>query len=229
MIYVYLILSSILAGFIQSSGGFGLAIILMAIWTHFLPFMTASIIENSIAILLTGYIMIKKWRYIDWKLIFPCSIAAMLASFLGVDLIMNLDEEFLNKILGIVLMVLGIYFVLFSSRIKILPTTFNGIIAGLISGFSAGLFNIGGPPMVAYFLSVTDDKEKYHATLQAYFTIISSFVVLNHLVQGNITEEMISFGFFSIIGMGIGAFAGLKVFDRLSMRGIKIMMYSFIT
>jgi uncharacterized membrane protein YfcA len=82
--------------------------------------------------------------------------------------------------------------------------------------------------MVAYFLSVTNDKEKYHATLQAYFTLIGSFVVFNHFVQGNVTIEMVKIGSISLIGIGIGAFLGLKLFEKLSMKSIKIMMYSFM-
>ena len=82
---------------------------------------------------------------------------------------------FLSKIMGTVLLVLAVYFIFFSSKVHLkgrfgLPDW----AAGAVSGFCGGLFNIGGPPMVAYFLSVTDDKEKYNATLQMFLQLIRS-------------------------------------------------------
>lgn len=41
--------------------------------------------------------------------------------------------------------------------------------------------------MVAYFLSVTDDKEKYNATLQMFFTINTISIFLIHVFQGHVS------------------------------------------
>ena len=45
--------------------------------------------------------------------------------------------------------------------------------------------------MVAYFLSVTDDKEKYNATLQMFFTINTVSVFLIHVFQGHVSGAML--------------------------------------
>ena len=42
-------------------------------------------------------------------------------------------------------------------KVHLKASLVSGLVAGAISGFCGGLFNIGGPPMVAYFLSVTDE------------------------------------------------------------------------
>jgi uncharacterized membrane protein YfcA len=190
--------------------------------------MTASIMEALIAMLLTTVIMIRKREYIDWKLVLPCAAAAMLASFPGVSTLTNLDEKTLQCILGSVLIGLGVYFLVFSKGIRLKPTVTSGIIAGTVSGFAAGLFNIGGPPMVAYFLSVSDDKEKYHATLQTYFTLLGIAVIGNHLLQGHITTTIMGYSGVGMIGALCGGWFGLKLFARLSFRRIKIFMYVFM-
>ena len=45
--------------------------------------------------------------------------------------------------------------------------------------------------MVAYFLSVTDDKEKYNATLQMFFTINTISIFLIHVFQGHVSGSML--------------------------------------
>ena len=76
-------------------------------------------------------------------------------SLLGVNTLMALDEAVLSKIMGTVLLVLAVYFIFFSSKVHLKAGLVSGLAAGAVSGFCGGLFNIGGPPMVAYFLSVT--------------------------------------------------------------------------
>ncbi|URW86897.1 sulfite exporter TauE/SafE family protein [Blautia wexlerae] len=106
------------------------------------------------------YIAVKLWKFIDWKLLLPPVIMATVTSLLGVNTLMALDEAVLSKIMGTVLLVLAVYFIFFSSKVHLKAGLVSGLAAGAVSGFCGGLFNIGGPPMVAYFLSVTDDKEK---------------------------------------------------------------------
>ena len=169
--YILTALVAFAGSFIQSSSGFGYAIICMAVWPMFMPFYTASILESIVAFFMVIYIAVRLWKFIDWKLLLPPVIMATVTSFLGVNTLMSLDEEVLSKIMGTVLLILAVYFIFFSSKVHLKGGIVSGLAAGAISGFCGGLFNIGGPPMVAYFLSVTDDKEKYNATLQMFFTI----------------------------------------------------------
>ena len=169
--YILTALVAFAGSFVQSSSGFGYAIICMAIWPMFMPFYTASILEAIAAFFMVIYIAVRLWKFIDWKLLLPPVIMATVTSFLGVNTLMALDEDVLSKIMGTVLLILAVYFIFFSSKVHLKASLVSGLAAGAISGFCGGLFNIGGPPMVAYFLSVTDDKEKYNATLQMFFTI----------------------------------------------------------
>lgn len=172
--YILTALVAFAGSFVQSSSGFGYAIICMAIWPMFMPFYTASILEAIAAFFMVIYIAVRLWKFIDWKLLLPPVIMATVTSFLGVNTLMALDEDVLSKIMGTVLLILAVYFIFFSSKVHLKASLVSGLAAGAISGFCGGLFNIGGPPMVAYFLSVTDDKEKYNATLQMFLQSIRS-------------------------------------------------------
>ena len=180
----------------------------------FMPFYTASILEAIAAFFMVIYIAVKLWKFIDWKLLLPPVIMATVTSLLGVNTLMALDEAVLSKIMGTVLLVLAVYFIFLA--------------AGAVSGFCGGLFNIGGPPMVAYFLSVTDDKEKYNATLQMFFTINTVSVFLIHVFQGHVSGAMLPLVGAALAGTAVGTAVGMFLFRRLTMTGIKKVVYIFM-
>lgn len=213
---------------IQSAGGFGYAIICMTFWTGLMPFVSASILELVTAFFMVIYIALRLWRHIDLKLLLPPVVVSLAFSMLGVNTLMSLSDALLQKILGIALLALAAYFILLAPRIRLRPTVINGLMAGVISGFCGGLFNIGGPPIVAYYLSVTEDKNKYSATLQAYFALTTTGIFVIHLVKGNVGAELMSPLLAALVGMSLGTLVGFSIFKRLQMRSIKRLIYLFM-
>ena len=63
--------------------------------------------------------------------------------------------------------------------------------------------------MVAYFLSVTDDKEKYNATL-------------------HVSGSMLPLVGAALAGTAVGTAGGMFLFRRLTMAGIKKTVYIFM-
>ena len=221
-------LVAFIGSMIQSCSGFGYAILCMTFWTRLMPFVSASIIEAVTAFFMVVYLAVRLWRHIDFKLLLPPLLLSTLFSFLGVHTLMSLSDAVLQKILGVALLALACYFIFFSSRVHLRPTAVNGMIAGMISGFSGGLFNIGGPPIVAYFLSITDDKNKYNATLQAYFTLTTASIFFIHLARGNVTAQMLPTTAAALVGTALGTAVGFAIFKRLPMKSIKTFIHGFM-
>lgn len=82
--------------------------------------------------------------------------------------------------------------------------------------------------MVAYFLSVTDDKEKYNATLQMFFTINTISIFLIHVFQGHVSGSMLPLVGAALAGTAVGTVGGMFLFRRLTMAGIKKTVYIFM-
>lgn len=219
---------ALIGSFIQSASGFGYAILCMALGSLILPFRVVTIVEVITAFAMVLYISIKLYKHINFKLMLFPLISSLAASTLGVFTLMASTETLMRRVLGVALIVLSIYFIFFSAKIRIKPTPINGLIAGAISGFFGGLFNIGGPPIVAYFLSVTDDKMEYNATLQCYFAFTTVYIFFMHLFLGNVTGEVIKYSLVGLIGVGLGVGGGLNFFKKLSLNTIKKMVYSFM-
>ena len=215
--------------FVQSASGFGYAIICMTFWPMFLPFRTASIMEAVTAFFMVVYIAARLWKWIDWRMLLPPAAVSAVFSFLGVSTLMSLSDEVLRRILGAALLLLAFYFIVLSKRIHLKKNILTGMAAGVISGFCGGLFNIGGPPMVAYFLSVTDDKRTYNATLQAFFCVNTITIFLIHLLRGNVTQQMLPLAAGALIGTALGTLCGFLLFKKLTMHGIKKFVYVFMT
>lgn len=228
MIYLWTALVAFTGSFTQSCSGFGNAIICMALWPLLMPFRTASVLEAITAFFMVVYITLRLYRHINLKLLLPPLISSTLFSFLGVSTLMTLSDRTMKQILGVALLLLAVYFVFFSHKVKLKPSLTVGLLAGVVSGFFGGLFNIGGPPMVAYFLSVTDDKMEYNASLQAYFAVTTITIFAFHLFMGNVTVGMLPLGCAALAGTVAGTLSGMSVFRRLSIDGVKRIVYAFM-
>lgn len=182
MIYILTALVALAGSCVQSSSGFGYAIICMAIWPMFMPFYTASILEAIAAFFMVIYIAVRLRKFIDWKLLLPPVIMATVTSLLGVNTLMALDEAVLSKLMGTVLLVLAVYFIFFSSKVHLKAGLFSGLAAGAVSVF------------------------------------------LIHVFQGHVSGAMLP-----LIGAALaGTAVGMFLFRRLTMTGIKKVVYIFM-
>ncbi|NMA67107.1 MAG: sulfite exporter TauE/SafE family protein [Clostridiaceae bacterium] len=225
---IFVVIIAIAGSFTQSLSGFGFAIIAMALWPLVIPFHTAVLVELITAFVMVLYISIKLFKYINFRLLIYPLITTVITSTLGVATLMASTETLMRRVLGGVLAILAVYFYKYSDKVKLKPTIMNGLIAGGLSGFLAGLLSIGGPPIVAYFLSVTDDKMEYNATLQFYFVLSCSYIFIVHLIMGNVTLEVMQYSFLGLIGVAVGTTAGLRLFKKLSLKTIKKIVYVFM-
>ena len=221
-------LVAFLGSFTQASSGFGNAIVCMALWPLVMPFHTASALEANVAFFMVISISIRLRKYINFKLLIPPAIGSIMFSFLGVKTLLAFDHRTMQIILGGALLILSGYFAFFSEKVKLKPNWITGICAGALSGFMGGLLSIGGPPMVAYFLAVTDDKNEYNATLQGFFVINTLCISFMHLSMGNTDLSMLPLLIAGIIGTFIGTILGLSVFKKLTMKGIRKIIYLFM-
>ena len=174
-IYIFGLAAAIIFGasYIQSVTGFGFGIFAMIFLPSVLLYTEANVLSTILSSITSAIMAVTIFKKINWKnLIFPL-IGALCATQLAVNFIKVQKSETLTLLLGIVLFLLSIYFYFFSSKIKIKPTWYAGLIAGIVSGIMSGMFAIGGPPVVIYYLYSEKDTDGYLATISAYFVFSS--------------------------------------------------------
>ena len=91
-----------------------------------------------------------------------------------------------------------------------------------------GLFGIGGPLMVLYFLSQTHNTHEYLGTIQTFFFINCTYNTCFRIVNGILGINHIFIMCIGVIGITVGGLIGNKVVDRLDGMLIRKLTYIMI-
>ncbi|MBO5868050.1 MAG: sulfite exporter TauE/SafE family protein [Oscillospiraceae bacterium] len=223
---IMLILVSAGAAFVARVSGFGSGIFAML----FLPYLfgdtiTAAAVSGLWSAVTAIANAIKYRKSVQFKLIWPIIIPAMILLTLSLQLSMNVPTGAMMVVLGIVLILLSLYFLFFSHRIQLKASIPVSITVGSVGGILSGLFSTGGPPIVLYLSSILNDKILYFATIQCYFAITDIYGIINRVLSGIITWKVLLFAAIGWIGSYIGNQLGTLVFDRLDGAKIKKIIY----
>jgi len=227
--WIELLLLALIAmggGFVQRVTGFGLGIFVML----FLPFLfeahsDAAAISSLFSFGASTYNAIRKRKDIPFKTVMPALAAALVTIPISVYLAKFITADFFDILLGIVLILLSIYFLFFNNRIKIRPTVVNGAIAGSLGGTLTGLFSTGGPPIVLYLTNATDDPKVYFAATQFYFAVTSLYATGTRAINGIITWELLLYALIGMVGCLLGNLLGKFVFERFNGKQLKTVIY----
>ena len=214
------------AGFIQRVSGFGLGIFAMLFLPHFLPSNTAA--SAMICIISCGtssYNAIKYRKQIPFRTILPLFGAAMVMIPIVVRFSAVVPEKLMKSLLGMILIVLSIYFLFFNSRIHIKATVKNGVIAGALSGILNGLFATGGPPAVLYLTHATANNLAYFAGIQFFFSLSNVYSTIFRAINGILTREIWICAGLGFLGAIAGDWVGRRIFDKLNAKMLKQIIY----
>ena len=214
--------------FLQANIGFGFPIIAMIVLPRLFAFSTAVTLTQLIAIASTGYLMIRYWKQIQWRTLFPLLFTSLLIAAFVTVFSLSVDGGKLVIILGIALVVISLYFVAFSQSIKIKACPRNGLLMGTLAGFGNGFFGIGGPPVALYLLPSVPGKIEYLATIQAYFFFCNIESICIRIMNGALVVEQLPLIPLGWITIALGTFMGLKLFDKIPAALLKRIVYLFV-
>lgn len=224
----FLILVALLASFVQGCTGFGFSILAMSLWPLILPFKAASSVTAVSSLVPIVFLTVRLRKHINFKRMLYPFLSSTVTSLAGVFVMLRNSGGILQRLLGMTLIFLSACFIRYGDRIRIPQTPGNGLIAGAVSGILSGLFNLGGPPMVLYYLSAAEDKMEYNATLQCYFALNGTVVLLSHLLMGNLTLQTVRYSAAAMIGMVAGTLSGYALFQKVSLQAIRRLVYVFM-
>lgn len=157
MIYVYLVVTAFIGGFIQASTGFGYAIFTMALWPVMVSVADATMMEMLAVLASVLYLVVRLRKHINFKIMCLPVVVANVFSLSGFAMQHVIPDAIIRKILGELLVLLLVYFFFYSGKIKIRPTWKSATVASIVSGAMGGLCNISGPPMVLYYSSACEN------------------------------------------------------------------------
>ncbi len=217
MIWFAVLVGSTLAGIVQTVTGFGAVVTMMMIF----PFLFTMIDAPMLALAInTLYVFVLCWKYrehLDWRIALPPTIIYSVVGFLVTGLVGSVDLKVLVIVFAIFLIILSLYLVFVSSRIKLQkPSPLIGVGISFLSGVTSGLFAIGGPPMAPYMLAATKDHKSYLACMQLMFSISSLMNLIGRMVNGIFNYSLWPYIAAGSVCILVGMKFGEAITDRLN-------------
>ncbi len=229
MLWFIAFLVSLGGSILQSSLGFGNGVFMMNFYPSMFEYQKAVALVQVASVSLTCAVVVRRFRFINWRVLFPILIPAFISSVIATRLSMGIDTSLMKLMLGILLIVLSIYFSFSSKNVSLKPDVKSGVIAGLVAGAGTGLFGIGGPIAAMYFTPALSDKDEYIATIQCYFFLNGSLSLFVRLMSMSIfSSNELSLVGLVILAAVIGTFAGLRLVSMMNAALLKKLIYAFI-
>ena len=228
LLFILIAIITLGASYIQGATGFGFGIFAMIFLPMLLSYTEANVLSSILGTLSALFITVLTFRKIHWKNILFPTVGSIFFGFVAISFVKVQSSQTLMLFLGVALVILSMYFFFFTDKIKIRPTWYAGLIAGIISGFMTGMFSIGGPPVVIYFMQSEENAEKYLATISAYFALSGVISVSMKAGAGFVTVPVLIGLAVGLVGMAVGSFVGKLTRDKIKPNMIKKVVYGFM-
>ena len=212
---------------LQASTGFGYAMVAMALMPLFLPMSTCSAISAVTVVAIGLQMSLKLRKHLRIKTIVMPLIGCMSTINAGLMLLENCNELTLRIILAsLLVLVTGLFFFMRVRKITLPDKWYVGLIAGMITGLSTGMFNIVGPFLLVYYMNVCDDTLHMKASLEFSFLLSGIYSTLMHLfVYHNITWGNCPHIAGSVAAAMVAGVIGLKLYKKCNKDKIALFIY----
>ena len=196
---VLLLGAALLVGaFVQSSIGFGMAVVAAPFIVVFTPeLMPGALLVTSFSLPVVQLVHGPRdiaWRPLGWAL-----AARMLVTPLGVAAVALLSVRAISVVTGLLILLTVAASV---SALDLRPTPLSSAAAGAVAGFSGTAASIGGP----FFALVLQHERptRVRATLSAFFLVGALMAVTGLAIAGEFTRDQLVAGLVWVPFIGIG-------------------------
>ena len=222
-----LIASALTAGLARGFSGFGGALI-------FVPLASAAVGPRLAAPLLlvvdaaaAAGLIPDAWRRAGKLEVVTMAAGAAFGVPLGAWLLTRTDPLVLRWALAVT--VAGLLLLLISGwRYRGQRTASLAVGVGGLAGLLSGSAQIGGPPVVAYWLSGASRADVVRANIVLYFAVSSVFSGLVYLIGGLITQTVLALALLVGPTYGLGIYLGSRLFGLAGETTFRRICYGLI-
>jgi uncharacterized membrane protein YfcA len=156
--------------------------------------------------------------------------AFVVFSTIAICLLDKIEGRSMRMILGIMLVVISLYFSFFKEKMQrlIRPTAGWLLGTGSVSGVMGGLFGMHGPPVVLYLVASEPDKDHYMGMIQTYAVITNVTMLAVRAYNGYVTPTVSWSYLYGLAGLAVGIMAGNWAYRHIPARLFTYVVYAYI-
>lgn len=180
-------------------------------------------IHNSIAVMnvlgfcASAFIVISGFKHINWKEVRKITLTMVVFLILGIWLINNVPLDFLLRIYGIFIILVGLKNLIQKEQ-RYLPNWALWIVLAL-AGLIQGMFVSGGACLVIYAMQKFQDKDEFRASISMVWAILNFAYALYYFIIGNFTPVVFETCAICIPLLIIATLIGNAIAKRISQKG----------
>ena len=208
---VLMMLAALVAGMARGFSGFGAALIFVPLAGALVGPKLAAPILVIIDGVFASYLIPSAWKLGDRRdvtLMFTGAIIGVPAGTAILTLFAPLTLRWL--IAGMATAMLGL--LMSGWRYRGRPHALATIAVGAVSGLFSGIAQIGGPPVVSYWLGTNTAHAKLRANIILYFAASTVLSLATYAWGGLVSLQVLKFALFTGPAYGLGTLAGVRMF-----------------
>ncbi len=216
--------AAVVAAAVRGFAGFGAALIFVPIASAAYGPTVAAPTLLLVDFVLTFPFFVGSVRRCRWPSVLPAVLAAMLLSPLGAWALAVGDTTALRWAISAAILAL-VALMASGWRYHAEPTVAVSAGVGAVAGFLSGFAQIGGPPVIALWVSGPQPAATVRANMFVFFTLITIASFTAYLVNGFFTAEVIQLVIAVAPAYGLALYAGSHIFGRTAGAGYRPLAY----
>jgi uncharacterized protein len=222
-----LVAAAFLAALARGFSGFGSALIFIPLASSAVgPREAAPLLLIVDGLLTLGFIP-AAWRLADKREVGVMTLGAIAGVPIGTWLLASIDPVILRWAI-VVLAALLLTLLMSGWRYQGKPTTTMTVIVGGLAGLSSGAAQMGGPPVVAYWLGGAITATTVRANIIIFFALSSVVTFVTYLAAGLLTKSTLVFALATGPAYGFGLLIGSHLFGFASETTFRRTCYALI-
>jgi hypothetical protein len=228
MTNAWLVVIVFLAALLQTTSGFGFALMAMPLISLVVGVKTAAPLVAMLGFTLYAVNLVRYRQGLVLKEVARLAVAVAVGVPVGIWLLSALDERIVEVVLGVVLIAYAVYMLLKPQTTPSLRSNLWAYPVGFISGCLGGAFNTPGPPVIIYGDLKRWPRNQFRSTLQALFLFSSGLVIVSHGLAGHVTRPILLDYALSFPCLLLGVFAGSRIDRRLNNERFRVLVIVMI-
>ena len=223
----FLVGSAFVAGLARGFSGFGSALIFIPLASSIIGAKLASPLLLVIDFVAAAPLIPNGWRHADRRDVGNMLLGSLIGVPIGAWALTQMDGLTVRWM--IVALVVPMLALLMSGwRYRGTPSAPLTAAVGAIAGFFNGVAQVGGPPIVLYWLRDATAARIVRANIIVFFAASSIFTIFSYLIGGVLTTSVVGLTILTGPAFGIGLWLGSHMFWLASEETFRRICYALI-